>query len=210
MTGSHDPTGSHQWSIALWLAACAVLVTAPAGAGQAVEYPSGTTSIEAYLIRPSTVAGARAPAVIVIHDNQGLTDAVRATTRLFAAELVVEAFRIVGDEFHCFARLAARYADADSSKSRRSINSPRIVSTASGRALDRQSRTKRAGGSAHTGVEPPGRTELHYGPRGTGPQPIWRCSLDWARTELETDGLVRSRQQMYQSSQRWVTSRRRE
>ena len=70
----------------VWLAACTVLVTAPAAAGQAVEYPSGTTSIEAYLIRPPTAAGARAPAVIVIHDNQGLTDAVRATARLFAAE----------------------------------------------------------------------------------------------------------------------------
>ncbi len=88
MNGSHDPAGSHHWSsmLAVWFVACAVLVTAPAGAGQAVEYPSGTTSIEGYLIRPSRDAGARAPAVIVIHDDQGLTDAVRATARLFAAE----------------------------------------------------------------------------------------------------------------------------
>ncbi len=70
----------------VWLAACVVIVTAPAAAGQTVEYPSGTRSIEAYLIRPSTETGARAPAVIVIHDNQGLTDAVRATARLLAAD----------------------------------------------------------------------------------------------------------------------------
>ena len=86
MNGSGDPTGSHHRSIAAWVAACAVLVTAPGAAGQAVEYPSGAASIEAYLVRPSRDAGARAPAVIVIHDDQGLIDAVRATARLFAAE----------------------------------------------------------------------------------------------------------------------------
>ena len=86
MNGSHDSTGSHYWSIAVGWAACAVLLTAPAVAGQVVEYPSGATSIEAYLVGPSTEAGARSPAVIVIHDDQGLTDAVRAAARLFAAE----------------------------------------------------------------------------------------------------------------------------
>ena len=86
MNGSHDPTGSHHRSIAAWFAACAVLVTAPAAAGQAVEYPSGATSIDAYLVRPPRDAGARSPAVIVVHDDQGLTDTVRATARLFAAE----------------------------------------------------------------------------------------------------------------------------
>ena len=86
MNGSHDSTGSHYRSIAAGWAACAVLLTAPAAAGQVVEYPSGATSIEAYLVGPSTEAGARSPAVIVIHDDQGLTDAVRAAARLFAAE----------------------------------------------------------------------------------------------------------------------------
>ncbi len=86
MNGSHTPAGSHYRSIAVGWAVCAVLVTAPAAAGQAVAYPSGTTRIEAYLVRPSTDAGVRSPAVIVIHDDQGLTDAVRATARLFATE----------------------------------------------------------------------------------------------------------------------------
>ena len=57
MNGSHTPTGSHYRSIAVGWAVCAVLVTAPAAAGQAVAYPSGTTRIEAYLVRPSTDAG---------------------------------------------------------------------------------------------------------------------------------------------------------
>ncbi len=86
MNGSTDPAGSHHRSFAVWFAACALLVTAPAAAGQAVQYPSGTTNIDAYLVRPSRDAGARAPAVIVVHDDQGLTDTVRATARLFAAE----------------------------------------------------------------------------------------------------------------------------
>ena len=86
MNGSNRHTGSHRRSIAAWFAACAVLVTAPAAAGQAVEYPSGATSIKASLERPSTSAGARSPAVIVIHDNQGLTDSMREAARLFAAE----------------------------------------------------------------------------------------------------------------------------
>ena len=86
MNGSTDHTGgSHHRSFAAWYAACAVLVASPAAAGQAVEYPSGTTSIEAYLARPSSGAGVRSPAVIVIHDDQGLTDAVKETARLFAA-----------------------------------------------------------------------------------------------------------------------------
>jgi len=88
VNGSHDSTGSHYRSIAVgWAAcACAGLLTAPAAAGQVVEYRSGATSIEAYLVEPSTEAGARSPAVIVIHDDQGLTDEVRAAARLFAAE----------------------------------------------------------------------------------------------------------------------------
>ena len=86
MNGSNRPAGLHHGSIPVWLAACAVLVTAPAAAGQAVDYPSGGTSIKAFLERPSTSAGARLPAVIVIHDNQGLTDSTREAARLFAAE----------------------------------------------------------------------------------------------------------------------------
>jgi carboxymethylenebutenolidase len=68
------------------LAVCAVLLTAPFAAGQTVDYPSGTSRIEAHIGRPATDSGARLPAVIVIHDNQGLTDAVRDAVRLLAAE----------------------------------------------------------------------------------------------------------------------------
>ena len=87
MNGSPDSTWSHHQWTARWLAACVLLATAPAAAGQPAEvrYPSGATSIEAYLARPSTGAGARSPAVIVIHDDRGLTDAVQGTARLFAA-----------------------------------------------------------------------------------------------------------------------------
>lgn len=88
MNGSHNPTESHHWTSmrTAWVIVCALLVTAQPAAGQTVEYPSGATHIEAYLARPSRDAGARAPAVIVIHDNQGLTDAIRATARLLAAD----------------------------------------------------------------------------------------------------------------------------
>ena len=82
-----NPTGTHRRSRATWLAVCAVLSTAPFAAGQTtVEYPSGTSRIEAHVDRPATDSGARLPAVIVIHDDQGLTDAVRDAVRLLAAE----------------------------------------------------------------------------------------------------------------------------
>lgn len=59
---------------------------APAVAlGQTVEYRSGAASISAHIVRPAEVVG-RAPAVILIHDDQGLTDAVRDTAQLFADE----------------------------------------------------------------------------------------------------------------------------
>ena len=69
-------------------AAYALLVTAPAAAGQAVQYPSGTTNIDGLpgtpVGGPPLARGLRPSSSI--HDDQGLTDAVRATARLFAAE----------------------------------------------------------------------------------------------------------------------------
>ena len=49
---------------------------------ETVHYPSGSASIEAYLARPKV--GSRHAAVLVVHDDLGLNDAVRGTTRLFA------------------------------------------------------------------------------------------------------------------------------
>ena len=86
MNALNSLTRCHFRSSTAWLAVGVVLVTTSVAAGQPIEYPSGTANIRAYLERPSTDAGARSPAVIVIHDNQGLTDAVTETARLFAAE----------------------------------------------------------------------------------------------------------------------------
>jgi carboxymethylenebutenolidase len=47
-----------------------------------VRYPSGTASIEAYLVTPKR-AGPH-PAVVVVHDDQGLTDPMREIARQFA------------------------------------------------------------------------------------------------------------------------------
>ena len=49
---------------------------------QTVHYESGGTNIEAYLAKPK--AGGRHSAVIVVHDNQGLTQAVQNVSRRFA------------------------------------------------------------------------------------------------------------------------------
>jgi carboxymethylenebutenolidase len=49
---------------------------------ETVRYPSGNASIEAYLARPRI--GGKHAAVLVVHDDLGLNDAVRGTTRLFA------------------------------------------------------------------------------------------------------------------------------
>jgi len=47
-----------------------------------VQYPSGDSSLGAFLARP--MKGGPAPGVIVIHDMQGLNDQVRNTARRFA------------------------------------------------------------------------------------------------------------------------------
>jgi carboxymethylenebutenolidase len=52
---------------------------------QSVRYPSGSATIEAFLARPSGPSTRKLPAVIVVHDDQGLNDAMRETTRLFAS-----------------------------------------------------------------------------------------------------------------------------
>lgn len=48
-----------------------------------VQYDSGGLNIDAYLVKPK--GGGRIPAIIVIHDNQGLNDAMRDVTKQFAA-----------------------------------------------------------------------------------------------------------------------------
>jgi len=48
-----------------------------------VQYDSGGLNLDAYLAKPK--GGGRNPAVIVIHDNQGLNDPMRDVTRQFAA-----------------------------------------------------------------------------------------------------------------------------
>ncbi len=48
-----------------------------------VQYGSGAVNLDAYVAKAK--GGGKSPAVIVIHDNQGLNDAMREVTRQFAA-----------------------------------------------------------------------------------------------------------------------------
>jgi carboxymethylenebutenolidase len=52
--------------------------------GAMVQYDSGWINIDAFVVKPG--GGGKNPAVIVIHDNQGLNDSMREETRQFAAE----------------------------------------------------------------------------------------------------------------------------
>lgn len=72
--------GSSGW--ATTLAAQQSGQTAPEVDSQTVRYPSGSVMIEAYIARPK--GGGKRPAVIVVHDDLGLNDAIRNVTRLFA------------------------------------------------------------------------------------------------------------------------------
>jgi carboxymethylenebutenolidase len=49
----------------------------------AIQYDSGGVSLDAYVAKPK--GGGKNPAVIVIHDNQGLNDPMREAARQFAA-----------------------------------------------------------------------------------------------------------------------------
>jgi carboxymethylenebutenolidase len=49
---------------------------------QTVRVPSGTETIEAYVARPKT--SEKRAAVLIVHDDMGLTDPVRSVVRLFA------------------------------------------------------------------------------------------------------------------------------
>jgi carboxymethylenebutenolidase len=51
--------------------------------GAMVQYDSGEIGIDAYVVKPK--GGGKNPAVIVIHDNQGLNDSMREVARQFAA-----------------------------------------------------------------------------------------------------------------------------
>jgi carboxymethylenebutenolidase len=60
-------------------------VDVDAGA-QTVRYPSGSASIEAVLQRPAAGNAAKSPAIIVVHDDRGVNDAMRGVAKQFAAE----------------------------------------------------------------------------------------------------------------------------
>jgi carboxymethylenebutenolidase len=53
-------------------------------AADMIQYPSGASTVEALLARPPSAEGQKLQSVIVVHDDQGLNDAMRETTRLFA------------------------------------------------------------------------------------------------------------------------------
>ena len=54
-------------------------------AAETIQYPSGASTVEALLARPASVAeGQKLQGVVVVHDDQGLNDAMRETTRLLA------------------------------------------------------------------------------------------------------------------------------
>lgn len=53
---------------------------------QTVRLPSGSAGVEAVLQRPAAPGAAKSPAIIVVHDDQGLNDAMRGIARQFAAE----------------------------------------------------------------------------------------------------------------------------
>jgi carboxymethylenebutenolidase len=84
------------WSPLLALAAAllpislaALQLRAPAGddaGGQTVRYASASASIEAVLQRPAAGSAAKSPAIIVVHDDQGVNDAMRGVAKQFAAE----------------------------------------------------------------------------------------------------------------------------
>jgi carboxymethylenebutenolidase len=78
-------SASYLSSLSRWAAAAN-----PAQDGQSanvdeamVQYDSGGPHIDAYVVKPT--GGGKNPAVIVIHDNQGLNDSMREVTRQFAA-----------------------------------------------------------------------------------------------------------------------------
>ncbi|PYR53197.1 MAG: hypothetical protein DMF89_00610 [Acidobacteria bacterium] len=51
-------------------------------AGETIRYTSGSAQIETYIVRPNA-QGAR-PAVIIVHDDLGLNDAIRNIAQIFA------------------------------------------------------------------------------------------------------------------------------
>ena len=68
------------WAAGAKLAQEAQLANADAAT---VQYDSGGVNLDAYVAKPK--GGGKNPAVIVIHDNQGLNDPMREVTRQFAA-----------------------------------------------------------------------------------------------------------------------------
>jgi carboxymethylenebutenolidase len=76
---------SYFLSLSGWAAATKLAQDASAANadGAMVQYDSGGVNIEAYLAKPK--GGGKNPAVIVVHDNQGLNDPMREVTRQFAA-----------------------------------------------------------------------------------------------------------------------------
>jgi carboxymethylenebutenolidase len=54
---------------------------------ETIHYPSGSASIEGYLVKPQ--GAGKFPAIVVIHENRGLNEHIRDVTRRFAAEGIV-------------------------------------------------------------------------------------------------------------------------
>ena len=51
---------------------------------ETIHYPSGSASIEGYLVKPKGTG--KFPAIVVVHENRGLNEHIRDVTRRFAAE----------------------------------------------------------------------------------------------------------------------------
>jgi carboxymethylenebutenolidase len=85
---SHSPTLALAAAL-LPISLAALQVRAPGdadGGVPTVRYPSGSASIEAVLQRPAASNTAKSPAVIVVHDDQGVNEAMRSLAKQFAAE----------------------------------------------------------------------------------------------------------------------------
>lgn len=78
--------GSLIWGSSGWAATATLQGAAQPAADvevQTVRYPSAGANLDAYLARPKGTG--KHPAVIVVHDDQGLNQAMQDVTRLFAA-----------------------------------------------------------------------------------------------------------------------------
>jgi carboxymethylenebutenolidase len=73
------------YAFAAWSSAAKPAQETPAASVDVttIQYDSGGVSLDAFIVKPK--GGGKNPAVIVIHDNQGLNDPMREAARQFAA-----------------------------------------------------------------------------------------------------------------------------